>query len=515
MSTPLQKRRLFIIITIFILIIALPLTLILTRQRREGRSGATLPAPFDIRLTPANTSHLLGSTFDVEVYLSSRQNYILSGYDITLTYTKEFIEVVRFAPTDIFNDAIIPGRHNNDTGELRIAMFDTLGDTIPSNDTILLGRVFFRAKAIGRAYIGLKNISITASRQSQSFSAQTAEVYSYRIVTTLPTQTPTPTIPPTPTILPPPTTCPGNPNPKLCGVVFIDTNRNQQLDADERGLGDVRIAITSGSTHPAIVLTGQNGYFEHQVPVGTAYIATMTVPQNYQATTPLVRVIPFVIPMPRTLFGVISTITPTPSPTLTPTPTRPTTPTVSPTPTPTCAGGQCSTPTPTPTFPPGSTALRVSFTLPGIITGAHRARTGEVIIVNNQNQEVRRVAGNFEFSGVYSATVNLGAFTTGSYIVKLKADNSLAKLIPGIHTLTSGQANTVPQVTLVTGNINQTGSSANRLDITDYQALLDCARNNASCTSEKRALADLNDDGQVEEIDLNILLRGFLTREGD
>lgn len=199
----------------------------------------------------------------------------------------------------------------------------------------------------------------------------------------------------------------------------------------------------------------------------------------------------------------------------------------------TCASG-LSTPTPTakptatiaptatvqPTAPPaGSTLLNMSAMMPGIggtsgnKTPKRPSRTAQVTVLNSQNQVSKSASGALTFDGTkFAGTINLGTnFASGVFTVKIKLDNTLAKLAPGIQNITTKTTNQVPQVTLVSGDMD----GNNILDIYDWNAMLSCAKKESACTDSKKTLADLNDDGKVEEMDLNILLRGFATRNGD
>lgn len=197
-----------------------------------------------------------------------------------------------------------------------------------------------------------------------------------------------------------------------------------------------------------------------------------------------------------------------------------TTVTPSPSPTPTV------TPSPSPTFSAGDTGLRVSFYLPGIgLTSGDNGspvrtnRPATVAIYNASNTQVGSAkTGNVTYqasTGKYEGTINLGTgWTTGSYTVKLKVDNSLYKRIPGIITITFGSTtNTTTAVQLVTGDINQD----NVLSVEDYSAVVACYQNKTGCTTAIRPLADVNDNGKTTDDldDFAIMQRGFAIRNGD
>ena len=213
----------------------------------------------------------------------------------------------------------------------------------------------------------------------------------------------------------------------------------------------------------------------------------------------------------------------------TPSPTSPTTPapTNAPTLQPTIP------PSPTPTPPPGSTSLSLNLLLHGIGKGGDSAnpnaggntnplrpqRNVKVEVFNSQNQLVLTKDSLVTYNssnGSFTGTVDLGsAFASGIYAVKLKSDQFLRKLVPGIQNLTRGQANTLPQTTLTTGDMN----NDNKIDVLDYNLLMDCfsdltpARN---CTDQtKKTSADLTDDGSVNQFDYNLFLRELTNISGE
>lgn len=241
----------------------------------------------------------------------------------------------------------------------------------------------------------------------------------------------------------------------------------------------------------------------------------------------------------------------TPTPTFTPTPTQipGTTATNSPTPTaiqntatptdePTATPTQTGTPTPTsppasitqePTTAPGDTLLQLTLELPGIgNTNCFTAsRSGQfdsagnncepenpnrstvVEIYNGSNQKVAESVAQLRFDGnMYIGTASAD-LVSGSYSVLVNMNNTLKKRLPGIQVITKETTNQAPSAQLVSGDIDQN----NILDLFDWNALTACY-NNTGCGVDF-PLSDLNDDSLVDEIDINILSRGFAIRDGD
>lgn len=233
--------------------------------------------------------------------------------------------------------------------------------------------------------------------------------------------------------------------------------------------------------------------------------------------------------------SVISYPTPTPTyvyPTPTPTTYAYPTPTYAyptSTPTPTYA---YPTPTyaPTPTPVPGDTILNFTVGLQGIgnagdavnlnstgnMNPLHPIRTITATVYDAQNQLVATQSGTITYNtttGLFQGSVDIGqGISTGLYSVKIKANQYLRALIPGIQTITQGKTNTMPYVSLIVGDI----TGANEINITDYNVLMACysdlepPQDPSLCgqyTVNGFSMADLNDDGAVNEFDYNLFLR--------
>ena len=80
-------------------------------------------------------------------------------------------------------------------------------------------------------------------------------------------------------------------------------------------------------------------------------------------------------------------------------------------------------------------------------------------------------------------------------------------MISGIN-LTAGQTTSAPGVKFVSGDIN----SDNELNLLDYNIFISCFGGKAC---DKKQQADLNLDGKIDEVDLNILYTQFATRKGE
>lgn len=179
-------------------------------------------------------------------------------------------------------------------------------------------------------------------------------------------------------------------------------------------------------------------------------------------------------------------------------------------------------PTPTPTRP-GGVILALSLALEGI--GEKRinlpsrvAKSSATIEVLSHPSETIALTKTDSViydsaSGKFKRPVDLGtALAPGDYQVKIKIDNYLKKLLADVFTVKGGTTTqTIPAETfLFAGNINTSSQSAKTIDILDYNSVRNCfgARlNTEGCTN--KSSADLNFDGTVDIVDLNITLRNF------
>jgi hypothetical protein len=109
-------------------------------------------------------------------------------------------------------------------------------------------------------------------------------------------------------------------------------------------------------------------------------------------------------------------------------------------------------------------------------------------------------------SGTYKGTVAMGtALTTAAYTIKAKLSHSLRASIA--RNITAGTASAIPQMTLISGDTNNDG----KLDMEDYNIIQGCYSDfdlpPVDCNVTKRAQADIDDDGKVNQFDLNLFLR--------
>ncbi len=118
-------------------------------------------------------------------------------------------------------------------------------------------------------------------------------------------------------------------------------------------------------------------------------------------------------------------------------------------------------------------------------------------------------------SGNFQGVVELGNIANGGYTVKVKTEQHLRYLVPGIQNISSSDLINIPNITLVTGDTN----NDNRLDILDYNILYGCYTSDLmptprSCPGTNSTKADLDDEGKVNLFDLNLFIRELSVQSG-
>lgn len=183
---------------------------------------------------------------------------------------------------------------------------------------------------------------------------------------------------------------------------------------------------------------------------------------------------------------------------------------------------------PSPITGGGSVQVGVSISLHGIGNGGdnanptaagnnnptHTSRQVSVIFFNNSGQQVTQATGTVALdgtSGGFTGTVPV-TITPGAYLVKVKIDGFLSKSVPGIQNITAGQTVTLSHVALVAGDITN-DDVINNLDYNAFLACFGSKQTSPTCTSG--TLADLNDDGRVDGLDYNLMLRELSVQTGN
>lgn len=174
--------------------------------------------------------------------------------------------------------------------------------------------------------------------------------------------------------------------------------------------------------------------------------------------------------------------------------------------------------------PPGNTT-RIAFSvkLPGV--GAKTAtnndnpnpnrtsREATVQIIDSLGNVIQTVTTNTIFNVsdyVFKGTADLGSnFESGTYGMKVKLDNTPYNYLNPYIVINKNFLNTAPNIiNLSTGDLNQN----NGFDLIDYNLFRACEKKLATCNESLRIRADLNDDGQIGDLDEVIMLRGFFAQ---
>jgi len=174
------------------------------------------------------------------------------------------------------------------------------------------------------------------------------------------------------------------------------------------------------------------------------------------------------------------------------------------------------------------TTVTLSVKLPGIgvavgdnHTPLHATRSAQLTLIDTGGI-ASTVSGSLLYQkipGIFSGTFSLSSsLATGVYQGKIKAEDTLRQSFPALITLHTGENTTVSQpLPLISGDITNT----NTLAVTDYSKFVkQCAYTAADSLAHKPKCplfnaVDLNDDGVIDSIDLNIFQRGLAQRAGD
>jgi len=209
------------------------------------------------------------------------------------------------------------------------------------------------------------------------------------------------------------------------------------------------------------------------------------------------------------------------APTNTPIPPAPTNTPIPPAPT--------NTPIPTDTPPPPShTVLNMALQLPGIGIGGnlhpiHTIVTGHIQIYKATDDpsqpnipplvNLPNVTFSYNATTGYflNATIDAGVLPSGSYQILVKVPKYLRKELTDANqntktfSLTEGQTTQLPATKLILGDV---APIQNVMDVGDFYAIAGCYGNKAttSTCAVPLQMADLNDDGVVDGIDLNYWL---------
>ncbi|HSW89020.1 MAG TPA: dockerin type I domain-containing protein [Candidatus Saccharimonadales bacterium] len=218
------------------------------------------------------------------------------------------------------------------------------------------------------------------------------------------------------------------------------------------------------------------------------------------------------------------------------------------TPTITSGSGDTGTPVPSTTGNPSSGNVRFSVTAllhalgkggdnvtPGGTGGnmspAHISRSTTLTLTGSNSPLTQK--GNVSYdstNGNFTGIIAMSNVPNGQYTVNIKTDGFLSKTATGIYTINTSftptpgvisvitpQAITIPSVSETTGDVN----NDNQIDILDYNMIVSCYGSKAStsgCTAPittSSSGADVNDDGAINGIDYNFFIRELSKQSGN
>jgi len=192
--------------------------------------------------------------------------------------------------------------------------------------------------------------------------------------------------------------------------------------------------------------------------------------------------------------------------------------------------------TPVPTIPRGNTVFALNIGLDGIgsvgdnsnptnSSGSNKnplrqSRNITIQVFNSNETEIANKSGTLTYQaagGRFTGNVDMGTLASGNYIVKIKSPAYLRRRIPGIQNVVSGQSYELPAANLVAGDIN----GDNAINILDYNILISCSifskDGQTVCNQNPnyKTLADLDDNGAVNQFDYNLFVRELSVQNGD
>ncbi|MBI5045210.1 MAG: VWA domain-containing protein [Candidatus Levybacteria bacterium] len=106
------------------------------------------------------------------------------------------------------------------------------------------------------------------------------------------------------------------------------------------------------------------------------------------------------------------------------------------------------------------------------------------------------------------------SFPTGKYSIFISVPGYLTKRVAPITSITTQKNVDLPTLRLTTGDVNRDDS----LNILDYDLMRGCYSDYlapVSCSNDEKLRSDINDDGKVNQFDINLFLREMSVLHGD
>ncbi len=252
------------------MLVAIAITLFLVRQQQDIRSRAST-SQVQFEFNPATASVSENQIIDTQIILKTGPSgYDISGYDITLNFPSNILELVNFQTSNAFSTELKKTIDNN-SGTLSVSSVN-IAPAVNTGD-VSIGTAKFRVKTTtGEANIGITNAQIVASRQPNYLTTDLTQIATYTVLASnTPTETiesPTPTNAPiatltptiTPSATPTPTTAINAPTPTPTTLITPTPTTRATVIGDSTGKGCVDITdfsawLTAFQTHTPIAGT--------------------------------------------------------------------------------------------------------------------------------------------------------------------------------------------------------------------------------------------------------------------
>lgn len=479
-----SKKRLLIAGLVLLTLITIPLTVFLSQEEQDDRSSAAAASTLYFNPTTTSTSPLVKSiddTFTLDLMVNPGTNKVSTiRYEILYDDTKLALD--GNTPVSINNIAFPANLEGPILGGGRIAGSISIGSDYNLAVTTPTKVITIRFRAVNATGSSPTSLTLTAKTQvlSVGSSEQAAENVlssrnpAYIRIAAAATPTPTP-YPPTLNFSASPTTVAYNGSSTLSwsSTNTTECRASNSWSGSKNTSGSQSTGPLTSNRTFTLICSGPGGSVNRSV---TVSVGAMPTPTNI------------------------------------PTPTQ----------------------APTPTPLPQETTVNLTVFLHGIGNSGDNAnptahslsnknpqrtvRPVEVTVYDATDTLITKKAGTVTYNpagGNFKGSVSLGTqITTGVYTLKVTSPFYLTKRISGIQTLTAGITNTLPQITLVTGDTNED----NALNILDYNMIIGCYSDfgpAASCTVDQKMATDITDDGSVNQFDYNLFLRDLSVQNGD
>ena len=530
-----SKKKMLEIGFVLLALVAIPLTVFVaqkqqeTRQRAAGEQVSMFFSQGDNCLSQVtNLTPIVGQQMILSLCLQTN-SIPISAFDFktdlgnTLNFVTDFT-LTEGVDASKFNALFLNNLVQDNTGSYaRFAKGSTADPVLEvNNQPLQLAKETFTVSSVGSGSISVRNdAQITSPTVPNAVLTVALPTLSYTIIN----GDPTTTIVPTPSPIP------------VCGSTCQTDNDCSQecpLCTDVNGIRQCQAVLTptnSPTPSPTVILSpipSPTGLSCSQVggPCGTGLAGN---PLGTCCSGLTCRTFPdggtCEEPVSPTATPVVPTATSVPTPTVV-LPTATLAPTV-----------------------PGGTYLSLVVTFRGIgvpggnclslspdkcvdnVNPVNRTTRNVVLCLYAQRQSAsadplclngRKVEGTISFNGNTSNPEFVNPqfllpsdLQIGSYDVLLTVDGYLRKRISGNQQITTTINNHLAGVRIIGMNPIDTSTSMNTLDLLDYNKFIDCYNHSLTCSSVDQRLTDFNDDGQVDNKDLQIFTASFTSREGD